>query len=52
MAFEKQREIMILHYYQKKPLNLIAKQLNMNANTVRQLKLRAIIKLKKYMEEK
>ena len=49
---EKQREIIILHYYQKKPLNLIAKQLNMNANTVRQLKLRAIIKLKKYMEEK
>lgn len=49
---EKQRKVIILHYYNKKPLKIIAKELNMKENAVRQLKFNAIIKLKKYMEEK
>ena len=47
---EKQKKVIILHYYNKKPLNIIAKELNMKENAVRQLKFKAIIKLKKYME--
>ena len=35
---EKQRQVITLHYYNKKPLNVIAKELNMKENTVRQLK--------------
>ena len=46
---EKQKKVIILHYYNKKPLNIIAKELNMKENAVRQLKFKAIIKLKKYM---
>lgn len=49
---EKQKQIIILHYYNKKPLNVIAKELKMKDSAVRQLKYKAIIKLKKYMEEK
>lgn len=49
---KKQRQVIILHYYNKKPLNIIAKELNMKENAVRQLKFKAIIKLKRYMEEK
>ena len=47
---EKQKQIIILHYYNKKPLNVIAKELKMKDSAVRQLKYKAIIKLKKYME--
>ena len=49
---EKQKQIIILHYYNKKPLNVIAKELKMKDSAVRQLKYKAIIKLKKYMERK
>ena len=49
---EKQKKIIVLHYYNKKPLNIIAKELNMKESAVRQLKFKAIIKLKKFMEEK
>lgn len=49
---EKQRKVIVLHYYHKKPLNVIAKELNMKENAVRQLKFKAIIKLKNYLEEK
>ena len=49
---EKQKKVIILHYYNKKPLNIIAKELNMKESAVRQLKFKAIIKLKKFMEEK
>ena len=49
---EKQKQIIILHYYNKKPLNVIAKELKMKESAVRQLKYKAIIKLKKYMEGK
>ena len=49
---EKQKQIIILHYYNKKPLNVIAKELKMKDSAVRQLKYKAIIKLKKYMEGK
>ena len=44
---EKQKQIIILHYYNKKPLNVIAKELKMKDSAVRQLKYKAIIKLKK-----
>ncbi len=47
---EKQKQIIILHYYNKKPLNVIAKELKMKDSAVRQLKYKAIIKLKKYYE--
>ena len=43
---EKQKQIIILHYYNKKPLNVIAKELKMKDSAVRQLKYKAIIKLK------
>ena len=49
---EKQKQIIILHYYNKKPLNVIAKELKMKDSAVRQLKYKAIIKLKKYMQGK
>lgn len=49
---EKQKQIIILHYYNKKPLNVIAKELKMKDSAVRQLKYKEIIKLKKYMEGK
>ena len=49
---KKQKQIIILHYYNKKPLNVIAKELKMKDSAVRQLKYKAIIKLKKYMEGK
>lgn len=46
---EKQKKVILLHYYQEKPLNIIAKELNMKENAVRQLKFKAIIKLKSYI---
>ena len=49
---EKHKQIIILLYYNKKPLNVIAKELKMKDSAVRQLKYKAIIKLKKYMEGK
>lgn len=47
---EKQRQVIILYYYKKKKLKVIAEEMNMNENAVKQLKLRAISKLKSYME--
>lgn len=49
---EKQKEVIVLYYYKKKPLKFIAEITNSNVNTVKQIKLRAINRLKKYMEEK
>lgn len=40
---EKQKQIIILHYYNKKPLNVIAKELKMKDSAVRQLKYKAWI---------
>lgn len=49
---EKQKEVIILYYYKNKKIKVIAEEMNMNENAVKQLKLRAITKLKKYLEER
>lgn len=49
---EKQKEVIILYYYKNKKIRVIAEEMNMNENAVKQLKLRAIAKLKKYLEER
>ncbi len=46
-----QREVIILYYYENKKIRDIAEKMNMSENAVKQLKLRAINKLKKYLEE-
>jgi RNA polymerase sigma factor (sigma-70 family) len=46
----KQRFIIINHYYKKQSLTHIAKQLNMTDEAVRQMKLRAMNRLKKILE--
>ena len=48
---ENQREVIILYYYENKKIRVIAEKMNMSENAVKQLKLRAINKLKKYLEE-
>ena len=48
---ENQREVIILYYYENKKIRAIAEKMNMSENAVKQLKLRAINKLKKYLEE-
>ena len=46
-----QREVIVLYYYENKKIRVIAEKMNMSENAVKQLKLRAINKLKKYLEE-
>ena len=46
-----QRYVIINHYFNKKSLAKIAKKLNSNENAVKQLKLRAVLSLRRYMEE-
>ena len=48
---DKQRYVIINHYYKNQPLGKIAKQLNMNKNAVYQLKVRALLSLKRFMED-
>lgn len=48
---DKQRYVIVNHYYKKKSLVKIAKELKMNEGAVRKLKLRAILSLKRFMED-
>ena len=48
---EKQRYVIINHYYKKKSLSTIARRLKMNSNAVYQLKVRALLSLKRFMED-
>lgn len=48
---DKQRYVIINHYYKNQPLSKIAKQLKMNKNAVYQLKVRALLSLKRFMED-
>lgn len=46
-----QRYVIINYYFKNKTLYKIAKKLNSNVNAVKQLKLRAVLSLRRYMEE-
>lgn len=46
-----QRYVIINYYFNKNSLARIAKKLNSNENAVKQLKLRAVLSLRRYMEE-
>ena len=48
---EKQKEVITLYYYKDQKIKVIAEKMNMNENAIKQLKLRAINKLKDYLEE-
>lgn len=48
---DKQRYVIINHYYKNKSLVKIAKELKMKDEAVRQLKLRAILSLKRFLED-
>ena len=45
-----QRKVIVKYYYENKKIKIIAEEMNINENAVKQLKLRAINNLKKYME--
>lgn len=47
---DNQRKVIVKYYYENKKIKIIAEEMNMNENAVKQLKLRAINNLKKYME--
>jgi len=47
----KQRYVIINHYFKNKSLVKIAKELKMKNEAVRQLKLRAILSLKRFLED-
>lgn len=49
---DKQRFVITNHYFKNKSLKLIAKKLEMNENAVYQLKVRAILSLKRFLEGK
>lgn len=46
-----QRYVIINYYFNNKSLAKIAEKLNSNVNAVKQLKLRSILSLRRYMEE-
>lgn len=46
-----QRYVIINYYFNKNSLAKIAKKLNSNKNAIKQLKLRAVLSLRRYMEE-
>lgn len=48
---DKQKKVIILYYYKRKKIKYIAQKMQMKENAVKQLKLRAINKLKNYMED-
>lgn len=48
---DKQRFVIINHYFKNKSLKSIAKKLEMNENAVYQLKVRAILSLKRFLED-
>jgi len=48
---EKQRYVIENYYFKNKSLLKIAEDLNTNSNAIKQLKLRAILSLKRYMED-
>ena len=48
---DKQRYVIVNHYFNRKSLTAIAKKLKMNSNAVYQLKVRALLSLKRFMED-
>ena len=49
---QKQKEVIVMYYYKNKKIKEIAEEMKMNENAIKQLKLRAINKLKDYLEER
>ena len=47
---DNQRKVIVKYCYENKKIKIIAEEMNINENAVKQLKLRAINNLKKYME--
>lgn len=47
---DNQRKVIVKYYYENKKIKIIAEEMNMKENAVKQLKLRAINNLKKYLE--
>lgn len=49
---ENQRKVIVKYYYENKKIKVIAEEMNINENAVKQLKLRAINNSKKLKKEK